>query len=327
MLDFQNDPWGAAMVATAGVSAVGLLLVVARQVSGRRAAAGGWTLGLGLTAFLGSAALGTLEQVDAAPAAAAEAPVEARAAAPKTAADASADPVAPKEAPENPAKPDPAPVGEDPTPAVDEPPPTPPEAPAVEAGSALEPVAALPSDPAARKTAIRKVLRAAKNVYEDETACKQAKAVGQAWAQIAALPDDAPKARADVVVRRLEQCRRSTRWAVAYSVHRDRVDARDAFEETFADRLETDHGLRAFIKLSGKNHEKMRVGSGRFDDDVIAKIMTEATKAELAELGFERVVFASGKKAWPHDLDVRAEDGYVGDVLAPYGLRNKLSLD
>ncbi len=332
MLDFQNDPWGVAMAATAGASAIGLLLVVARRVAGRNAAAGGWTLGIGLTAFLGSAGAGALERVEAAPAVAANDSAPARGS--KTAADASAD--APERADDEAPAPsaDTPPTTDTPPAPVDEQPPdseASPEAPPapatpVAAGSALDPVEALPTDPAQRRVAIRRALRTAKNVYEDESSCKQAKAVGQAWAQIAALPDDAPKARVDVVVRRLEQCRRSTRWAVAYTVHRDRVDARDAFEKTFAERLEKDYGLRAFIKLSGKNHEKMRVGSGRFDDDVIAKIMTETTKAELAGLGFERVVFASGKKAWPHDLEVRDEDGYVSDALAPYGLRDKLSL-
>lgn len=343
----QADPWGAAMLGAAALSGIALLFVVVRQFSGGNTRSGGWVLGLGLLAFLASAGLGTFARLEAseppktaargAMPHAADAPPNANE--PDTPARANLKPTADAptaDAPTADAPSEGEPTADAPTADTSKEDDLPKEHPIPEArptatvantkiGSALEPVEALPSDPDARKAAIRKVLRDAKIVYEDEQDCKSAAELGQAWAAVSALPSDAPQSRVEVVVRRLEECRRIARWATAYTVHRKRVSARDELKSTLAKRFSDDHKLTAVIKLSGKDHERIRVGSGRLDDTIVATVMTKAMKQELTDLGFELVVLSSGKQTWKTELEPRPESDYITDAMRPYGLHDKLA--
>ncbi len=324
-VDPYLDPWGAAMLGAAALGGLALLMVLVSQLAGRRTVVAGWLLGLSLFGFLGSAVAGTLERVQYS-ATNAETGAE-------SGEGVDADGSDPDGAPhDSGASPPPgADTGESGdsadaeanTKKADAAPSRPPP---VAVGSALKPVPALPSDASARKSAIRKVLRDAKLLYENESECKSAPSLGQVWAAVSALPAEAPRSRAEVVTRRLEECRRSLRWSTAYVVHRDRVAARDAFESQLSKRLSKVDGLKTFIKLSGKNHEKMRIGSGKLDDELAASVMTEALKAELTELGFERVVLASGNKTWKTALEPRPESEYIVEALRPYGLHLPLKL-
>jgi len=304
----SQDPWGIAMIASGAVFGISLVVVNARRMAIRPRTGPVMMTGLAASAFLACAAMGTLQRVTQGPdepVAALEEPV-ADAAAPDT----TTDPPSEDEADA------PPPEAEDPSDDV----PTPPAR-----DSALEATPPLPSDDAARQTAIRKVLRSARSVYESQKDCKDAKAVGQAWAGVAAIPQDARSSRVKAVARKLEGCRKQVRWATAYNVHRERVAGRDDFEDTLEQRLRDAHDINASIALTGDNHQRIRVGSGGFDEALAAKIVSQALEDELSGLGFERIVLASSKKSWRTALEPRPEAEYVADALAPYGLDAKLT--
>ena len=63
--DPAQDPWGAALLITAALSGLGLVLALVARGSGRSASFGGWTMGLGLVGFLGSAVTGAVVRVEA----------------------------------------------------------------------------------------------------------------------------------------------------------------------------------------------------------------------------------------------------------------------
>lgn len=298
-----DDPWGAGLLASGAVFGASLLLALVRRTPGPT-----WMTGLGASAFLVCAGLGAQQ-----PAPSPDRPAT-QDGTPTRAADVSdTQPAAPpKPQPKDgPAEPPP------PEPEAEEPPAAP--------GSAIPTPAPLPASGAERRAAIRSVLRNARLTYESDENCKQPEALGKAWAAVAALPEEAQTPRAGAVVKRLEACRRKTRWATTYTVHRDRVAARDAFEDILKKRLSTQHQVTASIVVSGKDHERIRVGSGAFDDATVARILDDALEAELAELGFERAVFASPSKSWKTKLKPQPESAYVDAVLEPYGLHRKLS--
>jgi|GEM_PF-2388460 len=296
------------MLASGAVYGITFGLMLLRYRSRKDARGAAILASLGGIAFFGCAVLGAMEGTRPAP---------------KPAAD-----------PTTPAKvvvADPTP---EPTPAQD--PPSEPDADTPDAPAqpsepepvepALPPAEALPASGPERRAAIRNVLRNARLVYEDEKDCKSAEAVGRAWRDVSALPAEAHTARVSAVVKRLEKCRRQVRWATTYVVHRDRVAARDAFEKSLGKRLKDDHGINTAIKVSGDQHERIRVGSGAIDDTLASAIMTPAFEKELGALGFELVVLASPKKTWKTRPEIRSESSYVDAELEPYGLHRKLTL-
>ncbi len=348
------DLWGAAMLGTAALCGLAWFAVVARRLSGRPTSLPLVSLGLAELGFLTAAALGTLQQLGS-PLGSTPGDVDATATpsalppqSQQAQTEAGPDPEARTGGDEAPEADVPAPAadtdGEDGPPgendaAADTAPPTEPDpaeddeprppAAGLQVGTALDPVPALPDDASERRAAIRRALRSARLVYEEDTTCKDAAAVGRAWATVAAIPKDERSARASVVAKRLEECRRQVRWATTYSIHRARLAAREAFEETLSKRLSKDHEIKTFIKISGRDHEKMRVGSGGLTDELAEAVMTDALQHELAELGFERVVLATGKKVWTTDLEARLihrsarETQSVNSSLRcrPYGAR------
>lgn len=296
-----DDPWGLGLMASGAVFGTALLVSLVRRTPGPT-----WATGLGASAFLVCAGLGAMQPTSTA--------ASSTEAAPEAAAAATPEPTT-----ESP----PAKKADEAAAAAEDPPPPPPKENAVPSMPAPPP---LPTDATERRAAIRKVLRNARKVYESEKDCKRPEALGPAWAAVAAIPEDARNARTTAVARRLEACRRQARWATSYTVHRDRVAARDAFDETLSKRMKDRHDLSVSIVVSGKDHERIRIGSGGFDDASIGSIADDALLQELADLGFERAVFASPKKSWKHALKPRAESTYVDDALEPYGLHRKLAL-
>lgn len=306
----SQDPWGVGMLASGAVFGLSLVLVNARRMAIRPRTGSVLMTGLAASAFLACAAMGTLERVG-------QGPADASSPTDQPAAGAAAEGPAPGTATaEDIPSPDPDTPAEPAAENVETPP---------ARNSALDPTDPLPTDDAARKTAIRKVLRAARSVYESPKQCKDAKAVGQAWAAVAGIPLDARSSRVKAVARKLEGCRKQVRWATAYNIHRDRVGARDAFEDTFKKRLQGAHDINVSIAITGDEHQRIRVGSGGLDEALATKIVTQALEDELTELGFERLVLAATQQSWKTALEPRAEAAYVGDALAPFGLDGKLT--
>ncbi|MGH1340007.1 MAG: hypothetical protein ACRBN8_00540 [Nannocystales bacterium] len=311
----SQDPWGVGMLGSTAVFGVSLIVINSRRMAIRSRTGSVMMAGVAATAFLACAAMGTLQQV-------AQGSTEASDASPSAAVPAavSASPTPADEADAGGLEADPAlapPNGAEAAPEVE---------PAPARGSALESLQPLPSPKAERQTAIRKRLRSARTVYESQKNCKDAKAVGQAWAGVASIPADAQSARVKAVARKLEGCRKQVRWATAYNVHRDRVAGREAFEQPLKKRLRDAHDINVSIALTGDNHQRIRVGSGGIDEALAKTIVTQTLKDELTELGFERVVLADAKQSWKTVLEPRPESAYVADELAPYGLDAKLTL-
>lgn len=308
----SQDPWGIAMLASAGVFGIALVVINARRMAVRSRTGPVAMAGVAAVAFLSCAAMGTLERVrqgPAEPAAATEDPptdpatsAPTEAAPPLKESDAATDEGEPKS---DAAAPDAK---------------TPPAR-----NSALAPTEPMPADDAERRTAIRRVLRAARSVYESQSDCKDAKAVGQAWAAVSSIPEASRNTRVQAVVRRLEACRRQVRWAIAYTVRRDAVAARDDFEGTLKQRLQDAHGINGTVSLSGEDHQRLRVGSGSFTETIAGTVVTPALKDELAGLGFERIVLANQKQSWRTNLEATPESRAVNERLAPYGLDAKLA--
>lgn len=308
----SQDPWGVGMLASGAVFGISLVIVNARRMAIRPRTGSVMMTGLAASAFLACAAMGTLERVGQGPKDPAPATDESVATA------AAKGPTAvPAQTEAEPPPPDDVEArGDAATNDVETPP---------ARNSALDPTDPLPTDDAARKTEIRKVLRAARSVYESQKQCKDAKAVGQAWAAVAGIPADDRSSRVKAVARKLEGCRKQVRWATAYNVHRDRVDARDAFENTFKKRLQGAHDINVSIAITGDEHQRIRVGSGGLDEALATKIVTQELQDELTALGFERVVLAATKQSWKTVLEPRPESAYVDDALAPFGLDGKLT--
>ncbi len=305
-----EDPWGIAMLASGAALVTSLLLVNARRMAIRPRTGPVMMTGLAATAFLACAAMGALERVeqDAADSSTAEDPAG-EPAAPEVSVDAAAaDPDAPAE---DDADSDDAPASVDAAPVRN---------------AALDPVEPFPTGDAQRQTAVRSALRSARSVYESQRDCKDAKSVGQAWAEVAAIPKDARPSRVKTVARKLEACRKRVRGATAYSVRQDRVAARDAFKDDLKQRITDAHGITASIAVTGDGHQRLRVGSGSFDEAMAGTIVAQSLQDELTALGFERIVLAATKQSWRTDLEPRPESAYVADALTPYGLDAPLTL-
>ncbi|MCR9160466.1 MAG: hypothetical protein ACE37F_27605 [Nannocystaceae bacterium] len=307
----SEDPWGTGMLVSGGLWALAFLVLLVRRSPLRPPPSGAASLmSLSAIGFIACALLGATAQ-PAEPAPGSASADEASAEAESGDQDASPSP-------------------DEKTPSGDEATPQPTDA--AEAPEAKPTVAALPEPdpiPASgpeRRAAVRKVLRDARKVYESTRDCKRVEPVGRAWKAIAALPEDTHSERVRAVVRRLEACRRQVRWTTTYAVHRKRVDARDAFVDTLVARIAKSHDVRAAVKLSGDDHERIRIGGGNFDDALVSALMTDAFKDELAGLGFESVVVARPGKTWREALEPRSESAYVDDALTPYGLEAKLTL-
>lgn len=306
----SDDPWGTGMLVSGGLWSLAFIVLLVRRSPLRPPPSGAAGLmSLSATGFVACAVLGAME-VQSAPLSASAEGADETSAASADANDVEA-PTALANAPEAngaDAKPDSDVTRPSPSPvALSEPDP-------------------LPASGPARRTAVRKILRDARNVYESPRDCKRVEPVGRVWKALAALPNDAQTERVRAVVRRLEACRRQVRWTTTYAVHRRRVDARDAFVDTLEARLAKSHDIRTVVKLSGDDHERVRIGSGTFDDAKVSAVMTDAFKDELTELGFERVVMARPGQTWKETLDPKNESSYVDAELAPYGLASKLTL-
>ena len=315
----SDDPWGTGMLVSGGLWGLAFIVLLVRRSPLRPPPSGAASvMSLSATGFVVCAALGAMA-VPAPSSAAAEDGDPATAAK-----EASADPATPSKPPSD----DPSPSGDSPVAdeGADAKPDATPEPKSQPTPVALPEPDPIPASGPERRTAVRKVLRDARKVYESTKDCKRAEPVGRVWKAVAALPEDTHSERVRAVARRLEACRRQVRWTTTYAVHRSRVDARDAFVDTLQKRLAESHDIRAAIKLSGEDHERMRIGSGSFDDAKVSAVMTDAFKAELAGLGFERVVVARPGQTWKETLEPKSESDYVDDELAPYGLANKLTL-
>lgn len=316
----SDDPWGTGMLVSGGLWGLAFIVLLVRRSPLRPPPSGAAALmSLSASGFIACAVLGAMAVQPAPSSASADAADETNAASTDT-----------KDEEAAPRQPD-APPGEEPTSPDGGSEPTPETAGDEAATPKPKPVALPEPDPIPaagpeRRTAVRKVLRDARKVYESTKDCKRAEAVGRVWKAVAALPDDTHSERVRAVVRRLEACRRQVRWTTTYAVHRGRVDARDAFVDTLKARLAKSHDIRAAVKLSGDDHERMRIGSGSFDDAKVSAVMTDAFKDELAGLGFERVVIARPGQTWKETLEPRSESSYVDDELSPYGLAAKLTL-
>lgn len=307
----SQDPWGVGMLASGAMFGISLLVINARRMAVRSRTGPVIATGLAVSAFLACAAMGTLERVAQGPSGAEQ-----------EAEDPSVDAATPEPlaAPEGESEAAPT-QGE-----ADAGSPTDGTNTVAARNSALEPTDAMPASEDERAAAIRKILRTARSVYESGRDCKDAKAVGQTWAAVSGIPDDAQSSRVGAVVRKLEACRRQVRGAITYKVHRDRIAARDDFADTLKQRLQEQHGIKGTVAVTGDNHQRIRVGNGTFDEASAGTIVTQAFKDELTGLGFERVVLANAKESWRTDLEPRPESDIVGDELVPYGLDAKLAL-
>ncbi len=318
----SDDPWGTGMLVSGGLWGLAFAVLLVRRSPLRPPPNGAATLmSLSASGFIVCAALGAMAVQPAPSSASANAANGTTAAGTETKDTKEEEEDAPPKQSDAAASEEPAPPDDGTNPTVNGADPASKPKPA-----ALPEPAPIPATGPERRAAVRKVLRDARDVYESTEDCKRAEEVGRAWKAIAALPNDTHSELVRSVVRRLEACRRQVRWTTTYAVHRDRVDARDAFVDTLKDRLAKTHDIRAAVKLSGNDHERIRIGSGSFDDAKVSAVMTDAFKGELARLGFDQVVIARPGQAWKETLEPRSESSYVDDELTPYGLASKLTL-
>lgn len=311
------------MLGAGGIGTVALLAVLLSWALRRRATAAGWCLGLSAATFLGSAVAGTAARIREAgtenrssAAVVAEAPPEAgdnvnSAGGPSSVepADRVEDAGEPEDVAERErAKAEGAPakvvdVAQSPSPAPE----------------------ALPSDPDARRSAAFEILREAKKVTTDER-CTDPAALASAYERVAALPPDAFRSRAKVVVKRLETCRRKIAWIVRARLERDRVDAREAYAAALREKTDGE-GKPLIARLTGMKHENIRIVDLSLAEESLEPALTPALVEELTKLGFVRAVYSNGKDSKGRNLeppDVRAE---IDAELAKMGLSEPLRLD
>lgn len=316
--DPAQDPWGAALLVTAALSGLGLVLALVARGSSRSAAVGGWLMGLGLVGFLGSAVAGAVVRVESAVASTApsqsdpEDSDEAASAAP-TRSDAHDD---------EPSDESEAVTGTD----DDESGASDGESDAADAPSsvAIARPGALPSDPVELRAAVRVILRDGKKVAEGKNSCTDPQQLADTWAKLAAIPDDTYPARANVIVKKLDACRRKLVWTTLYVVRHERVKERGDFVSVLDSRLQ-EAGKPAAISVHEKSNARLRVGSQSMSHEEFAAMLEGGLQKELEALGFEKVTFSDGSEAVTTGLDPVADQTVANQKLAPYGLLERFS--
>lgn len=190
--------------------------------------------------------------------------------------------------------------------------------------SQLQPVEALPVDVSEKRSAIRERLRFAKSVVDDAEQCVSAQAVGQAWAQLEAIPPADRDHRVRVLARKLEACRKKVFWSVRYLVHRSRVEAREAFIRELDGQERTGDNTTT-TRVYGRNHQRMRIGvHGPFNQTIADQLLTAELRERAQALGFDIIVVSQRDESYVYRLQPRPETDYVNLELVPFGLDQPL---
>jgi len=302
MFDPLADPWGTALLTQGTIvvaSGVGALVPALRR-------GGGWLLGLSLVGFLGTAVAGAWVRVQAdhvGP------PVAGAMAAPERHFVAAQEPKASGPT-QHEAPPDTPRDAEPPSQAV---------APPISA-----PVTA-PSDPEQVRLEARRALHEGKRVATDEDLCIDAAAVAAAWQLVAAIPSDVYSAKAQVIAERLEACRKKVLWTLRYALHKQRVEAREAFAEQLPAQLAT-RGITASVGIHGMAHERMRIGVRGTYEAPLDGVVTPDLAAELERLGFTDVYVSYGKLRAQRAFEPVDENALVQEELGRHRLHAPLRL-
>lgn len=289
-----DDPWGAAMWASAAVAGLAFLFALLAFARRRSARAPGIWVGLGAFGYLATAGASVVVSVGGSastPAtdgavvdAKAEAKVDAKADAKAEVADAAGSEAALADAKAR----DEARVQVDPS--ISGPP---------------------------QRTG-KEAVRFASQVAGDER-CKDARAVAGAVRDLAAAVDSEPKARVDKAIEKLEECRKKIVWVKGASIRRKRIDAREAWVESLKTKMKGE-GTPVFVTLRGAEHERIRLGGS---DETITKLRGQfdgSLKSELSGLGFTEVVFANMKDAERFELEAPADHQLAARELAAWKL-------
>jgi hypothetical protein len=320
--DPAQDPWGAALLATAGLSGLGLLLALVARGLGRSATFGGWLMGLALVGFLGSAVAGAVVRVESTLAAEADPGTESVSATDESDADAPVaedDVASDDEGDDDDDDDDDADAADEEARAED-----PLAEPTSAVGSRVARPEALPSDPAELRSVIRIILRDGKQVAESKNACTDPQQLANMWARISAIPDEAWSSRGNVIVRKLDGCRRKVVWTTLYVVRHERVNGRAAFVSTFEQRLQ-DSGKAAAVSVHERNNTRLRVGSQSMTHEEFAAMLEGGLRKELESLGFDRITFSDGSKAETQPLEPVSDQAIANARLEPYGLVERFS--
>jgi hypothetical protein len=348
-LDLSADPWGAAMLGTAVVVVLGLvigLLALAMRTSKRVA---GWLCGLGSLAFLGTAAAGTLQRVQASDAAAQRAAQDAQkpegkvlSAPPVPTADTSdAVDVAPGDSEDEGSGGTGGPTDEGATggaetqgtpTAIAETGGEPPEADTDAAPEAVaDPIPAVapadfPTDPEAAAAEANARLRDAKRIVESEQDCRDAEKIQSTWLALSTIPPTLMRARVRSTARDVEGCRRRIVGGRQWKVRKDQVAARDDFPDEFTKRLAAE-GIGVWSNVYGKDHEKLNAGSKQLTKAKIEELLTGGLRDELEGLGFVAVSMSDGKSVVRETFTPKTVDELVDAELEAFGLHEPLVLE
>jgi hypothetical protein len=321
--DPLQDPWGAALLVTAALSGLGISATLIARGLSRSATLGGWLMGLGLVGFLGSAVAGAVVRVEAADASSPAPQVDAdpgddaeAETAKAVAADRKDDDDPDADADDAAAPSDDDDDAETPEGEAEGAEPQPP------AGAAVERPAALPSDPAALRAAVRTILRDGKKVAESKSSCADPQQLADAWAKLEAIPDEAWSPRNNVITKKLDSCRRKLVWTTLYVVRHERVNARAAFVSTLDGRLQED-GKAAAVSVHERNNLRLRIGSQSMSHEEFAAMLDGGFRKELEMLGFEKVTFSDGAQAQTQQLQPVADQAVANGRLEPYGLSKR----
>lgn len=188
---------------------------------------------------------------------------------------------------------------------------------------AIPQVPALPTEPQAREAAIRDILGDAQRAAGGGRRCGNLERVAQAWARLRTVPVDR---KAKAITADLEKCRRKLLYSISRRYRAERVEARDAYFDALRERMRKEHGLMVQASISGKSHERLRIGSHELDAAKADALMNGGLRAELMGLEFAHVVLSSGKEARTYELEVPPESELGLPDLRAVGLGEPLAL-
>jgi hypothetical protein len=189
----------------------------------------------------------------------------------------------------------------------------------------LPEVEPLPTEERARTLAIREILDEGARAAGGGERCGNLQRVAKAWARLELVP---VTRKAKAITKDLERCRRRLLYSVSQKRLAEMIEEREQwFAKLPAKLRKQEGGLAIQASLSGKAHERLRIGNRELDAARADALMDGGLRDELVRLQFAHVVISDGKKAKTYELPVTPEGELGLPWLRAVGLGEPLRLE
>lgn len=187
----------------------------------------------------------------------------------------------------------------------------------------LPEVEPLPTEERAREAAIREILDEGARAAGGGERCGNLQRVAKAWAQLELVP---VTRKAKAIAKDLERCRRRLLYSVSQKRLAEMIEDRDRWFAKLPGKLRKQEGFVIQASISGKAHERLRIGNRELDAARADALMDGGLRDELVRLQFARVVISNGKTSKTYELPVTPEGELGLPWLRAVGLGEPLRL-